>query len=303
MEVTRVFVKLFFVQEEFNETTDFTAPTFENRLQNEDSPPPSPNNPPWNSGIAVAVWIASIVFIFVLQTLFVGTYMLQNRDKFTGLGNLAETLKNDTGVTIYAILSVIPAHILTLILAWLVVTNFRKYSFKQTLGWRFDKFKIWYIFVLTGVILAIAAGLTTYFGETDNELLRILRSSRYVVYLVAFMATFTAPLVEEVVYRGVMYSAFQRTFNPTSAVVLVTALFALVHVPQYYPDFVAISMICLLSLILTLIRAYTNNLLPCIALHFVFNGVQSLVLLLEPFIQKSIENPQTKAAIVLYFFN
>lgn len=291
------------MQEEFTETENFPAPPLEDRIQNTDLLPPSPNNPPWNSGIAFAVWIASIVFIVVLQTAFVGIYMLQNSGKFKNIGNLAEVLTNDKGVTIYAILSVIPAHILTLLLAWFVVTNFRKYSFKDTLGWRFDKFKIWYIFVITAVFLAMAAGLTTYFGETDNELLRVLRSSRYVVYLVAFMATFTAPLVEEVVYRGVMYSAFQRTFNPTAAVALVTALFALVHVPQYYPDFVAISMICLLSLILTLIRAYTKNLLPCIALHFVFNGVQSLFLLLEPFIQKSIENPQTKAAIILYLFN
>ena len=303
MEVIHVFAKLFFVQEETIETNEFPVLSPEDRLERENTLPPTPNNPPWNSGAAFGVWVASIFFIFALQTLFVGIYILQNRDKFNDFGNLAEALKNNVGVNIYAIISVIPAHILTLLLCWLVVTNFRKFSFKQTLGWRFEKFKIWYIFVLTGLFLAGAAGLTTYFGETDNELLRILRSSQYIVYLVAFMATFTAPLVEEVVYRGVMYSAFQRTFNPPTAVILVTFLFAIIHVPQYYPDFVAIGVICVLSLTLTLIRAYTNNLLPCIALHFVFNGVQSLFLVLQPFVEKQLENPQTKAAFILYFFN
>lgn len=291
------------MQEEIIETNEYAAPISEDRLQKNDLQPPTPNNPPWNSGVAFAVWISSIFFIFVLQTAFVGVYMLQNSDKFKGIENLAETLQDDPTVMIYAIGSVLPAHILTLILCMLVVTRLNKYSFKQTLGWRFDNFKIWYIFIIVGVILAIGAGLTTYFGTTDNELLRLLRSSPNIVYIVAFMATFTAPLVEEVVYRGVMYSAFQRTFNPTIAVILVTFLFAIVHVPQYYPDFISISLICLLSLILTLIRAYTNNLLPCIALHFVFNGVQSLLLILQPFLEKYVENPQTKAAIILYFLN
>ncbi len=288
------------MQEEITEIAESPVPSLENRFHKEDSQPPSPNNPPWNSGVAFGVWAASIIFIFALQTLFVGVYMVINSDKFKNLENLSEVLKNDAGVSIYAILSVIPAHILTILLAWLVITNFKKYSFTKMLGWRFDRFKIWYVFVITGIILAMAAGLTTYFGETDNDLLRIMRNSRYVVYLVAFMATFTAPLVEEVVYRGIMYSAFQRTFSPTTAIILVTFLFALIHVPQYYPDFVAISLICLLSLILTLIRSYTNNLLPCIVLHLVFNGVQSIFLVLEPFIQKTVEAPQTKAAIFLY---
>ncbi|MEO6587861.1 MAG: CPBP family intramembrane glutamic endopeptidase, partial [Pyrinomonadaceae bacterium] len=128
---------------------------------------------------------------------------------------------------------------------------------------------------------------SAYFGEQDNELLRILRSSRTAVILIAIMATFTAPIVEELIYRGILYSAFQRTFGVKLAVILVTLAFALVHVPQYWGDFVSISMICLLSLILTLVRVKTDNLLPCIVLHFVFNGIQSLVLILEPYFSKT----------------
>lgn len=301
MEVTHRSDKLFFVQEEFTETNDFPAPMPEDRLQNEDLLPPTPNNPPWNSWVAVGVWIASIVFIAVLQALFLLIYAAQNREKLSGVENVSEFLKNDPGASFWMIAAVIPAHILTLVLAWGVVTNLKKYSFKEMLGWRFDKFKIWYIFAITAIVLGIGAGVTSYFGEQENEFLRILNSSRNIVFLVAFLGTFTAPIVEEVIYRGVMYSAFQRTFNTTAAVIFVTFLFTLVHALQY--DLLSVSIVGLLSLILTLIRAYTNNLLPCIALHFVFNGVQSLFLVLQPFIEKSVENPETKAAIVLYLFN
>ncbi len=261
---------------------------------------PTPDNPPWNSWIAFAVWVLSVAFILILPSLVVGIYLFKSGVDFTNREQFETFIKSDITANILSIVAVIPAHILTLALAWFVVTNFNRFSFRQTLGWRFDNFKIWYIFVITALILILAAVLTSIFGEQENELLRILKSSRTAVYLVAFLATFTAPLVEEVIYRGLLYSAFQRTFGTTAAVFLVTFLFALVHVPQYYPDFVAISMICLVSLILTLIRARTGNLLPCIALHFVFNGVQSLLLIFQPFLEKLVENPEPQTAL---FFN
>ena len=54
------------------------------------------------------------------------------------------------------------------------------------------------------------------------------------LYTVAFLAVFTAPFVEEVIYRGILYSALQRTTGTVLAVVIVTLLFAAVHVPQYW---------------------------------------------------------------------
>jgi len=110
-------------------------------------------------------------------------------------------------------------------------------------------------------------------------------------YLVAFFATFTAPIVEEVVYRGVLYSAFQKKFGLAASVIFVTLLFTIVHVPQYsvngVPDYASVITLLVLSLVLTLIRAKTGNLLPCIVLHTVFNGIQSLFLILEPFLPSS----------------
>lgn len=263
---------------------------------------PTPNKPPWNSWIAVAIWILSVALILILPSAVVGIYLVKSGVDFFNREQLEAFIKSDITANILSIVAIIPAHILTLGIAWLVITNFNKYSFRQTLGWRFNNFRIWYIFVITAAILILAGVLTSIFGEQENELLRILKSSRTAVYLVAFLATFTAPLVEEVIYRGLLYSAFQRSFGAVTAIFLVTFLFALVHVPQYYPDFVSISMICLVSFVLTLIRAQTGNLLPCIALHFVFNGVQSLLLILQPFLERFAENSGQQAAMFLSLF-
>lgn len=248
--------------------------------------PLSPDNPPWNSGIAFLAWLASVALIVILPVIGIVIYIFANGLPFSDQEKLVEVLKNDINASILQIVAIIPAHLLTLLMAWAIVTQFNKYSFREMLGWKFNNFRIWHIIVVVAAIFALAAALTTYFGEQENEMLRILKSSRTAVILVAILATFTAPVVEEVIYRGIMYSAFQKTIGNWGAILLVTFLFAIVHVPQYLPDFVAISIICLLSLILTLIRSWTGNLLPCIILHFVFNGIQSVLLILEPYISK-----------------
>lgn len=271
------------------ENVEIVAPESKEKFEMDlDFTDPTPNNPPWNSWMAIVVWMASVLFVFILPSLVVGIYLFNAGVDFSNKEQFQDFIKSNVTANILSIAAVLPAHILTLALAWFVVTNFNRFSFRQTLGWRFDNFRIWHIFVITALVLILAGFLTTVFGEQENELLRILKSSRTAVYLVAFLATFTAPLVEEVVYRGLLYSAFQKTLGVAASVVLVTFLFALVHVPQYYPDFVSISMICLVSLILTLIRARTGNLLPCIALHFVFNGIQSLFLIFQPFLERFV---------------
>jgi membrane protease YdiL (CAAX protease family) len=82
-----------------------------------------------------------------------------------------------------------------------------------------------------------------------------------------------------------LYSALQRTAGPAFAVGLVTFLFAIVHLPQYYPSVSTMILLTLLSLTLTLIRVKTGNLLPCIILHTIFNGFQSILLIIEPYVK------------------
>jgi membrane protease YdiL (CAAX protease family) len=264
-----------------------------------DAEKPTPNNPPWSSWLAFLVWLASVAFIVILPNLFVIPYILKQGIDLSDQAVLAEFVQSNATAVLLSVLAVIPAHILTLVLAWIVITKFNKFSFRETLGWRSGSFNIWNCLLILGGFFILASIVSYYFPEQDNDLLKILRSSRTAVYIVAFLATFTAPLVEEVVYRGVLYSALQRSFGVPFAILLVTFLFALVHVPQYYPSYPTIFLICLLSLILTLVRVGTGNLLPCIILHTVFNGVQSLFLILQPYL--NLEDASKHTASVIYF--
>jgi uncharacterized protein len=278
------------VQNQEIDRTDYNAPLVRDLAQ---TPAEifvaSPNNPPWNGWSALGVWVASVLFIAIFPILLIVPYVFgQGASILSDQAQLGEFLKSDQTAILLQLIAIIPAHLLTLALAWMVVTRLKTYPFFETLGWQWGGYKVWHSLAIVVFFFAVAIGLTAVFGEVENEFDKMLKSSRAAVYLVAFFATFTAPLVEEVVYRGVLYSAFQRRFGIILAVIFVTVLFTIVHVPQYslnnVPDYASVITLLLLSLTLTLIRVRTGNLLPCIVLHTVFNGIQSLLLIAQPFL-------------------
>ncbi len=229
------------------------------------------------------------------------SYLLSQKIDLSNQQQLVDFAQNDVTSIMVQIGAIIPAHIITLVLAWIIVTRFNTYSFKEMLGAKWGGFKWWHAFLLLLGVFSLGLATNTIFGQQDNELLRLLRSSRYVVFLVAFMATFSAPIVEEIVYRGVLYSAFQRTFGVLFAIIMVTFVFALVHFPQYWGDYSTLITLTFLSLVITLIRVKTDNLLPCIAFHFLINGIQSLVLVFQPYLPESLDatKPAEAAFVVV----
>ena len=285
-----------------NENINYNAPEWKELYDYEREQSliiPTPNNPPWSCWMAFGIWTFSVLAILFVPILCLIPYII-----YIALeGNSSvENIQNDRTAIIVSILGTIPAHILTIVLAWFIVTKNKKFSFKQTLGWSPNNFRWFYYILILGGFFAIATLVSYLIPEQDNELLRILRSSRTAVYIVAFIATFTAPLVEEVVYRGVLYSAIQRSIGVKGAIAIVTALFALVHVPQYWGSPGTIILICLLSLVLTLVRVSTGNLLPCIILHTIFNGIQSLFLVLQPFLPEKIGGTSEQTAAIIKFW-
>lgn len=263
------------------------------------SPGPIPDNPSWGPALAIGFWFLSVLLIVTVPALFLAPYALLYPVEGADAETVIRSLSTDPTAIMIQIIAVVPAHLITLMIAWPLVTAGRRYKFFSSLGWRSGGMAWWhYVLILAGFFV-VMAGVGSVFPEQENELTRILKSSRYAVFLVAFMATFTAPLVEEVIYRGVLYSALQKAVGMNSAIALVTLLFALVHLPQYYPSFSTMFLLTLLSLILTVIRARTGNLLPCVILHTIFNAFQSLLLIAEPYIGIGNQAAETVSAIAV----
>jgi membrane protease YdiL (CAAX protease family) len=245
-------------------------------------------------GLAAATWIASIILMLVMSVIFVIPYA------FRQVGMNQEALKQflltDKTAIFLQILSTIPAHLLTLCVIWAVVTRFGKRPFWSTLGWSWGRnFNFWTSAALAVGLLGLGMLITYTFHGGETQVDKLINSSTAARYTTAFLATFTAPLVEEMVYRGVIYSALQKFIGTTWAVVGVLLLFTFIHVPQYWPNYGVIAVIGILSFSLTVVRAYTGRLLPCFIIHLVFNGISSILIILEPYIPQLNSGSEQKA--------
>ncbi|HSD37905.1 MAG TPA: CPBP family intramembrane glutamic endopeptidase [Rhodocyclaceae bacterium] len=80
-----------------------------------------------------------------------------------------------------------------------------------------------------------------------------------------FFACVFAPIVEEILFRGLIFRRWQARWGGTRAAILSSALFAILH-PAVLPQFCMGLLSCLL-----LVR--TGSLWPCIALHVTNNAL------------------------------
>lgn len=240
----------------------------------------------------------SVCLIVLVPGVFLVPYAISLAPSFPNSTELVSVLASDPVAIAIQIGAIIPAHLLTIAAAWLVVTAGRTHSFTETLGWKSGGMRWWHYPLILVAFFAVAAVVGYYIPEQENDLTRILKSSRYIVFMVAFMATFTAPLVEEVVYRGILYSALQRSVGVSTAIGITTLLFAFVHLPQYYPSVSTMILLTLLSLVLTLVRVKTDNLLPCVILHTIFNAVQSLALIAQSYVNPDGTADDAVAAVI-----
>jgi len=234
---------------------------------------------------AFLTWVASIAFIIIVPNVFLLPYIAYRYHGVPGLTQQA-LMTNKTVVFLF-VLSWVPAHLLTLALIWAVATRLRKYSLRDVFGFSWSpNFGPWKSVGLAISLFLLAWLIAALFGGKPTDLDQILQSSRAAALTLAVLAVATAPLVEEMIYRGLLYSALQRLIGQWFAVVVVTSMFAGLHVWQYRQNFGTILSITLLSLVLTTIRARTGRLLPCYIIHLVFNGVSALIIVFEPYLQQ-----------------
>jgi membrane protease YdiL (CAAX protease family) len=260
--------------------------------------PVDPDNPPWGILGAVGFLVVAFVLMVICTAAFLIPYAI-HRGALTpdAFGDFAT---KDVSALFVQVLAIFPAHLLTVGFAWLIVTRAGKYPFLQTLGWEPDASLTFWKCAGLALALYILSLVIIYFtGNPTTELDKLIQSSRATALTTAFVATFTAPLVEEIAFRGILFPALQRLAGTFVAVAIVALLFAGIHVPQYKESYGVIGSILLLSFTLTIIRAGTGKLLPCFFVHLVFNGIQSLLIVLNPYIERfSPEKSPAPGAIV-----
>lgn len=253
----------------------------------------NPDDPPWGLGGALLVWFLSVCFVVLVPQIFLLPYLWSKGFHFgtpEEVNALLQFAITDKTAVILQVAALLPSHLLTLVLVWALVTRFGKRPFWTTIGWGWSPgFRLWTCVGLGVLLFAAALVLSKLLGAGKPTTLdQIINSSLTARYLLSFFAVATAPFVEEFIYRGVLYAPLQRFVGIPGAVAIVLVLFTVIHVPQYRSNIGVIAAVGLLSVALTLVRAYSRRLLPCIVIHLVFNGIQAVLLVVEPYIQRYV---------------
>ena len=134
-----------------------------------------------------------------------------------------------------------------------------------------------------GAIALVGAGAAAVFDvgsdEQDNvlESLGIDEGSSYVV-LAAVVVTVLAPLAEEVLFRGFVFTALRGRLGVLGAALLAGSIFGSLHITSYTDDPASLAFASILTLsffgfALCLLYARTGSLVPCIALHAINNSI------------------------------
>ena len=257
------------------------------------TPPPAPAPQPYLPWLEVlkafVVWALTVVMLAVVPVFVALPYIISQWVKFGP--PRPEALTQDKTLIFLSILGVLPTHLLTLALVWLFVTEGGKKPFFEALSFRWPRnssplFATLVCTLLALVLLAVGYAVTTLWGGSKTQLDLLVESSMATRVATALVAVITAPLVEEVIYRGALYSPLERAAGKAVSVVIVSLLFAGVHVIQYSENVGVILVITILSFTLTLSRAISGSLIPPFIIHLVFNGVQAIFIVLSPFIEK-----------------
>ncbi|HSB09730.1 MAG TPA: type II CAAX endopeptidase family protein [Blastocatellia bacterium] len=253
--------------------------------------PPDPDHPRWGPPTGIGIWLVSVAAIVVLPIIAVFVwYFIQSArggpvPSLTSREGMLEWLKSPP-LLLVQVLSTMVAHAITIAICWGVVTGFGKRPFLETLGWGWAGHSLWYWVIFSACVLLALLTVTQLLSRfipqsEDNSFTELLRSSREVRIAIAGLATFTAPLVEETVYRGILFSGLRRYLGFAATVFLVTVMFTGVHVLQYWGAWVSIAGLTMLSLTLTIVRARTRSVLPCVLIHTLNNAFFSVLILMN----------------------
>jgi len=95
--------------------------------------------------------------------------------------------------------------------------------------------------------------------------------------IIIFSVLFIAPFVEEVAFRGFLYSALNRYMGIYPAILITSGLFTLAHYPQIKEDYMFMAIIFLLSVFMTYARAKTGSTWLAIIMHHIYNLVYVVI--------------------------
>lgn len=136
------------------------------------------------------------------------------------------------------------------------------------------------------VIPLLSSGLTQWLahGQPITEQIDglIMGAGRWARLPIVLLTVSLVPLVEEMLFRGVLLSALRRQSPRALAVGLSSAAFAVAHLGSFAGQWYALPALCLFALTLAELRIRSGSIWPGVLAHACNNAVAMIAILSAP---------------------
>lgn len=231
--------------------------------------------------------LVSVVLLFLVQLAGIGIAALVftlNNDGSGSIRSYLEQLQFNAFVVVPVQLAVFAA-----LAGWLYFTVkvVRGLPFRAGLALRPVSMVTAGTTIGMGFLLAIVVNVANAFFPPTKELgIEKLFTSRDAALLILGLAILAAPLMEELFFRGYIYTLLERLWGQTPAILTSGLLFGTIHIPQLWPGYFQIATLGVVGIVLSLVRARTGNTTAAILMHLGYNATLSAGFLLSPEFQK-----------------
>jgi membrane protease YdiL (CAAX protease family) len=170
---------------------------------------------------------------------------------------------------------------------YITLSVLRGHPFWECLGWRkigsFNagppKGPAFFFGIGLGLSLVVTL-LSSRLKAPENAPVEELFKHRETALLFLGMAVLIAPLVEETIFRGYLYPLFARSLGVWPGVLLTGFLFGLMHGAQLGWTLSLVSVLVIVGIIFTMVRAKTGTVLASFMMHLGYNSFIAIVALI-----------------------
>jgi len=160
-------------------------------------------------------------------------------------------------------------------------------SFTKTIHWfKNHQFSVGYLISLGAILAILGLIVSSLFPAGEPPPIEKLLSSTAAMYVFALFGVAVAPLFEEIIIRGFLFTVLSDMRGPSTAVSVTAILFALLHLPQLWGSWAGIVLILVVGYVLSIVRHRSNSLIPSFIIHTSYNGMLFGVFALSTLVQK-----------------
>ncbi|MCU1286558.1 MAG: Abortive infection protein [Acidobacteriales bacterium] len=234
---------------------------------------PQPNaEPGW--GILDILAILLIGYCALVVSAKAGFAMAHSLPRFAGL-----SIDKVASSPLFVVPVQLIAYLIAFVFARMLITVRAQQDFWEAVKWKFPSVSAVGTYVLVGFVMAIVAQIAGHFLPIPKSLPfdRYFQEPVFIYLMMAF-GVLVAPLVEELLFRGLLYPVAVRWLGGLSGTVLTALLFALVHQSQLAHSWAPLLVIFGVGLVLTSVRARADSLAASWIVHVSYNATLFAVL-------------------------